>query len=256
MLVLPPSLQPYLQGYSWRKIAIGESRATVHRLVARGRSEYILKSQLREPLHGLRCEVERLRWLHGRARVPAVVDFVEDATHDYLLMAALPGVDAATVSLPPHMLVGVLADALQTLHCIDVVDCPFRHTISDSIAKAEALLAAGRVAVDDFNPENLGRSPASMLDELIATRPSTEGQTFTHGDFCLPNVIIHEGRLSGLVDVGFAGVGDPYRDLALIGRSLQRNLGAGWVDRFFQLYGLAAPDWDRLRFFRLLDEFF
>ena len=91
---------------------------------------------------------------------------------------------------------------------------------------------------------------------MLAGRPASEDRVFTHGDLCLPNVIIHDKRLSGFIDLGSAGIGDPYRDLALVGRSLNRNLGPGWADIFFAHYGLAAPDPDKLRYYRLLDEFF
>ena len=62
--------------------------------------------------------------------------------------------------------------------------------------------------------------------------------------------------MSGFVDLGRAGVGDRYRDLALAQRSLIRNCGAVWVPFFFTEYGLPQPDEAKLTFYQLLDEFY
>src|SRR5260370_14852060 len=36
-----------------------------------------------------------------------------------------------------------------------------------------------------------------------------KGHVLIHGDYCLPNVLVEDGRLSGLIDLGGAGLGDP-----------------------------------------------
>lgn len=253
---LPSELRRSLHGYDWCPIAIGESRAKVQRLSAPGKAALILKSQRREALFGLRGEAERLHWLQGRVPVPAVVKYVEDATHDHLLMSALPGEDAATVKLDPDRLVGVLAKALRELHAVAIQSCPFVHTANELIHRAEAVMTAGEVDEDNLDPANMGRPPAELFAEMVAGRPESEDLVFTHGDFCLPNVMVCDGHLSGFIDVGTAGIGDRYRDLALVGRSMTRNLGAEWVEVFFERYGLNEPDRGKLHYYRLLDEFF
>ena len=253
---LPACLGSRLRRYTQRRVSIGESRAAVFELSSPGEKRLFLKSQRREALFTLEGEAERLRWLQGRAPVPVLVDFVADQTHDHLLVEALPGEDAATASLSSESLVALLADALRELHAIDITACPFRHMAEDLISRASAILAAGQVDEGNFDPGNIGRPPSEIFAEMLAGRPVSEDQAFTHGDFCLPNVIIHDKRLSGYIDLGSAGIGDPYRDLALVGRSLNRNLGPGWMEAFFARYGLAEPDPDKLRYYRLLDEFF
>ena len=253
---IPVCLGSRLRGYTARRVAIGESRAAVIELSSPGEKRLFLKTQRREPLFTLEGEAERLRWLQGRAPVPVLVDFVTDQTHDHLLMEALPGEDAATAKLSPEALVALLAEALRELHAVDITTCPFRHAVDDLISRASALLAAGQVDEGNLDPKNLGRPLPEIFAEMLAWRPASEDRVFTHGDFCLPNVITHHGRLSGFIDLGSAGVGDPYRDLALVGRSLDRNHGPGWTDVFLARYGLAAPDAAKLRYYRLLDEFF
>src|SRR5439155_1556483 len=81
-----------------------------------------------------------------------------------------------------------------------------------------------------------------LFHELVATRPAGEDLVLTHGDYCLPNVILRgptlgNPGLAGFVDVGRAGLADRYRDLALASRSIAANLGAAWVAPFFAHYG-------------------
>jgi aminoglycoside 3'-phosphotransferase II len=208
------------------------------------------------PAQTLAGEAARLRWLGSRTSVPHVVDFVQDSTHEYLLQEALPGEDAASTTLPPAEVVDLLADSLRNLHAVSIHDCPFIQSIDACLKESKGLLDSGCVDVTNFDPVNQGRDPGALYREMLATRPDSESEVLIHGDYCLPNVLIAEGHLSGFVDVGRSGVGDPYRDLALIGRSLKRNFGSGWEPRFFSRYGLIDPDPLRMRFFRLLDEFF
>ena len=255
-ITLPQSLEAALQRRSWHQIAIGESRAQVFRLRQHGESDLILKTASRESVPSLAHEADRLCWLRNHAPAPVVVDFVQDADSDFLLMAALPGNDAASTMLPQARVVDLLADALRQLHSVPISECPFRASIDDCIADARCCLARGLVDESNFDHANLGRDPRELFQEMLATRPAAETRVFTHGDYCLPNVIINGEAVSGFVDVGRAGIGDPYRDFALIDRTLQRNLGDDWSRRFFARYGLGEPDPNRLRYFRLLDEFF
>ena len=67
---------------------------------------------------------------------------------------------------------------------------------------------------------------------------------------------MHEASVSGIVDWSWAGVGDPYDDLAIVTRSIARNFGAELVPRFFDAYGIEVPDEERLAFYRLVSELF
>ncbi len=58
-----------------------------------------------------------------------------------------------------------------------------------------------------------------------------------HGDYCLPNVLVKDGRLSGLIDLGGAGLGDPQDDLAAGVWTLRYNYGQGHAREFLDAYG-------------------
>ena len=63
------------------------------------------------------------------------------------------------------------------------------------------------------------------------------GHVVIHGDYCLPNVLLDGGRLSAVVDVGLAGLGNPETDLAAGVWTLQYNYGRGFARDFLDAYG-------------------
>jgi aminoglycoside phosphotransferase len=76
------------------------------------------------------------------------------------------------------------------------------------------------------------------------------GNVLIHGDYCLPNVLVREERLSGLVDLGRSGLGDPRDDLGAGLWTLQYNYGKGFGREFLHAYGspeLNDQEIERLR---------
>lgn len=64
------------------------------------------------------------------------------------------------------------------------------------------------------------------------------GALLIHGDACLPNFLFSNGALSGVVDVGGSGLGEPASDLVSAVWSLQFNVGAGHGGTFLDAYGV------------------
>ena len=76
------------------------------------------------------------------------------------------------------------------------------------------------------------------------------GHVLLHGDYCLPNVLVDQGRLTALVDLGRSGIGDPRDDFAAALWSLHYNYGAGYARDFLDAYGvppMTDRDIERLR---------
>ena len=93
-------------------------------------------------------------------------------------------------------------------------------------------------------PEQLARTLGEILKQLHAVDAHDcpwgvrkRGNVLVHGDYCLPNVLVVEGRLSGLVDVGGARLSNPEDDLAAGLWSLQYNFGRGFGSVFLAAYG-------------------
>ena len=91
---------------------------------------------------------------------------------------------------------------------------------------------------------------------MQAERGSLRNEVLLHGDFCLPNIILHSFRLSGFVDVGNGGVGDRHVDLFWGAWTLAFNLGTdAYRDLFFDAYGRELIDPDRLRTVAAIETF-
>ena len=255
--IVPPMLAESISGYAFRQIHVGLSPSNVFRLEAKNRNSLYLKISPRVPGFSLVQEKLKLEWLENRLPVPKILQFAEDETTDYLLLSEIPGIPASDDSLKTDVsrVIEELAVGLKMIHSLPIEDCPFDARLDSAIETARERLLKNLVDVSDFDEERQGRTAEDLARELIETKPAKEDLVFTHGDYCVPNVILKNGKLSGFIDWGNAGVADKYQDIALLTRSVSYNFGEGWEESVFEIYGI-EPDWKKIRFYKLLDEFF
>ncbi len=152
--------------------------------------------------------------------------------------------------------VAVIAEALRLIHSTPVDDCPFEAGWAARVRQAERRVVAGLVDESDFDDVNIGRSPSDILAELQAQPALPAFTCFTHGDACLPNFLTHGGVLTGIVDLGRAGVTHPAQDWALALRSMHDNFGPDGERLLRKHLPERCSDENLLRRFRLLDELF
>jgi aminoglycoside phosphotransferase len=146
---------------------------------------------------------------------------------------------------------------------LDISDCPFEETIDVKLETGRKRAARGEVDMDALSPENRDMgSPEEILRKLEETRPETEDLVFTHGDYCLPNIYIHNGRLTGLLDLGRAGIADRWQDLALCIWSIRYNMRhrdeaetEKMVRTLLDALDLEMNE-EKYRYYNLLDELF
>jgi aminoglycoside phosphotransferase len=257
---IPAALQPLVAEATWEQMTIGRSGDRVFRLTWPDRPTHYLK--IASPLTSaeLRREHDRLLWLRDRLPAPEVRGWAESEEHCYLLLSAIPGVmtcDEMWASDAPRA-VRALAEGLRMLHSADIAACPFDESLDLKLAQARQRMLAGLVDEEDFDEIRLGRRAEDLFAELLRTRPTREDLVLTHGDYCLPNVFLDpgDGRVTGFIDWGRAGIADRYQDLALAVRSLAYNFGPGWEPLLWEAYGIAEPDRAKIEFYQLLDEFF
>ena len=246
---LPDAIAFFVDGQPMSAESVGRSNARVWRVG----TQFYLK--VGGEADEVADEAARLQWLAGRAPVPRVIAYERVGDERYLLTQAIEGVPSYAITEQRLEAVRALADGLRMLHVLDVGACPFDARLAVTMAKARDNALAGRVDESDFDDSRLGRTALDLLSELEATRPDSEDLVVTHGDYCLPNVILRDGAVAGFIDVGRAGVADRHQDFACAARSIAYNYGESFVAPFFDAYGM-APDPARIEFYQLLDEFF
>jgi kanamycin kinase len=178
-------------------------------------------------------EAERLVWAAPFARVPRLLEVGGDATHEWMVTAALPGRSAVDVRWldEPATAVRAVGEGLRALHeALPVDGCPFDWTVPARIANAEARGIQVPVALREPPP----------IDRLVVC----------HADACCPNTLVGDnGHWSGHVDLGALGVGDRWADIAVASMSTAWNYGEGWEDALIEAYGV-EPDRVRLSYYR------
>lgn len=215
-----------------------------------------------------RQEAGIMEWLRGKLPAPEVLACERESGRQYLLMTRLPGkmlCDSAVIGDAANV-TRLLAQALEMVNSVDISDCPYRADLDAELSVARGNVERGEVDVEYTDPATFGpggfRDPEHLLSWLEQNRPREETR-FTHGDMCLPNVLTENGRITALLDLGGAGVGDPYRDYAIARRSLHDNTDGhhghtcpGFdADVLFKYLGF-SPDREKMRYFALVDELF
>lgn len=258
-IALPDSIRAEVAGYRWWRVNDGESGGDVFRLEAPGQRSLYLKCGRDHVADDISAESSRLEWLAARVAVPAVVAFSRTEREAFLLTTAIPGVTAheELVSHPERQLatVAAIATFLRQLHALPAADCPFDAGHESRLAAAKGAMDAGLVDESDFDECRQGLSAEQVWQDMNALLPLPFKRVVTHGDFSLGNILMQNGHVVGCIDVGRAGVADPYQDLAILANNLS-DFGADLEQQLFQSYGQAVPDAQRMTFHLCLDEFF
>jgi len=258
---LPADLQTLLVGASLHRVSSGESGTRVFRIVrSDGSACYLKVADALWQREELLAEKERLHWLQGRLPVPQVYAFSADERRSFLLLSEIPGLESCDKTFERDIpaIVRLLAEGLRLIHRVKIDDCPFDRRLTNTIALAKRRVEAGLVDESDFDEQRRQRRTSELFETLLKSRPEMEDVVFTHGDYCLPNILIEPSppRIAGFIDWGRAGIADRYQDLALAARSLAYNFGPGWEPLLWEAYGLQTVDAAKIEFYKLLDEFF
>lgn len=211
-----------------------------------------------------------LTWLDGKLPAPRLIAFEQQDGFNYLLMSKIPGEMACSEKnmQNPAPAVKALADGLKALWAVNPTSCPTNNTLEITLANARHNLENGLIDPKEIDEDRIFAHGFSGMDDLFVfmdkNRPNEE-IVFSHNDYCLPNVFLENGKFCGLVDLGDAGIGDKWMDIALCVRSLEYNLVklskysrsdyARYKAMLFDELGF-AEDEDIIKYYILLDNFF
>ena len=259
---LPERIKHYVSGKQFSSDDMGKSQAKVLMF-----DDCVLKIEKASAKNDE--TVAMMRWLEGKVPVPKLIAYEKDSDNQYLLMSRIPGkmsCDEFYMSRPKE-LCEYLAQALKLLWSVDISDCPRSIALEDELKEARYRVENNLIDISDAEPTTFGpdgfESPMALLEWLENNRPDCE-PVLSHGDFCLPNVFIENGKLSGLIDLGDTAVNDKWLDIALCYRSLKHNADGTWGKKIYQdcnpelLFEALGiePDWEKIQYYILLDELF
>lgn len=252
-------LRKLLKPYQWHKDTEGMSPARVYKLVGEQQNLYLKMTHAQ--YDGTTYDVEReknmMLWLKGKLPVPEVLHFEQYGDWRYLLMSEVAGQMAYEAQQNPQKMVALYAECIQRLQAIDITDCPYNNNAASRLAELEYLLQRNLADIDSENWEEDTpfQTPAELVAFLHGNQPQEE-LVFSHGDLGDSNVLLHQQRLSGFIDLGRSGKADRWYDIAFCVRAIREELGEErYVAQFFAALGI-VPDWAKIRYYILLDELF
>ena len=261
-LNLPEQIHKWLEGKSYTVDDIGMSGNQV--LIF---DDMVLK--IEENSTTMEEQVKLMQWLDGKLSVPKVLAYEVTGETSYLLMTKMEGNMSCDAYYLEHsdILLKALAVGLKTLWEVDIAGCPRVRDLDLILKDARYQVEHDLVDVDDADPNTFGangfESPKHLLEWLEQNRPEWD-PVFSHGDYCLPNVFLENENFKGFIDLDRAGVCDRWNDIAICYRSLKYNFNGTYGGKVYEDFKAEKlfealeiePDWDKIRYYLLLDELF
>ena len=227
----------------WSRLSGGYSRVTW--LAALDESEVVVRwDRGTGPLSGSEFHLGREATVYGALggvdpRIPSLLASSDNA----IVISRLPGAAAWDETVLSDVI-----DVLVNLHAVDVTTLE----LPEFARTAYGDVLAWRRIHERFNNDEWLDLAFDLLEEHFPGEP--ERLVFCHGDVGAGNVLVDEGRLTGLVDWEFAHLGDPLDDLAWISvRAVMTGIPLTGFRQAAEKYALAAGvelDNHRLRYWQ------
>jgi len=215
---------------------------------------FFLKTAAKGSLH---AEAEMTRYFHSKGLAAEVITYISDEL-DWLLTTRILGEDCTSSAIleQPERLCDLLAECLLMLHNTNFSGCPVSNCTERLLTATERNYRRGQYDQSLF-PDNWGYASAEDAWRVVETQGHLlQTNTLLHGDYCLPNIILHNWSLGGFIDLGDGGVGDLHVDVFWAIWSLAFNLKTDqYRQRFIDVYGRSKVNEDTLRLIAAIEVF-
>lgn len=277
----PVELHPYLAGAD-----IFDSSSSPKAKVYFISPRYYLKVGERG---SLMHEAFMARWFYKNGLGVEVI-WYGGSDRDYMLTNAAEGKDCTEFLENPERLCSVMAGAMKMLHSLPAAELPAcvargdyekalksgggnydssilmpcfmkpsieETTLKEGTSSGEKIISNAKIAPEEKISFKEGISSKEEAWAIMQeNKHRLKCDTLIHGDFCLPNIIVKDGRFSCFIDLAMAGLGDKHIDLYWAPWSLQYNLGTEkYTDYFLDLYGRENFEYDMLRVIAAFEAF-
>ena len=196
------------------------------------------------------------QYYYSLGLAPKALEFISD-TNDFLVTAKVKGDDCINPKYlqQPQKLCETLASLLRELHSMDYSDCPIKNHTQIFLDSAKKNYLEGLCDKDILKQLNLN-NPDEAWDIIDSQKHLLRNEVLLHGDYCLPNVILDDWKLSGFIDLGNGGVGDRHVDIFWGIYTLFFNLKTHkYAKRFIDAYGKELVDCEKLRLIAAIEIF-
>ena len=207
---------------------------------------YFLK---RSTKNSLEREALMGEYFHKKGLTSKVISYVSDE-NDWLLTERVRGEDCTFYKYleNPKMLCDITATLLRELHETDYSDCPVKDRMSEYCFTVEHNYEKGLGDLSLLSGEWSFSSIEEAWHVYNQGKKYLANDTLLHGDYCLPNIVLDDWKLSGFIDLGNGGVGDRHVDLFWGVWTLFYNLKTfEYSSRFIDAYGRDKVEIELLR---------
>lgn len=193
----------------------------------------------------LKKEAEMTSYFHSKGLGTEVLHYSRREGRDLLLTQKVKGEDCTHSKYlsSPDKLCDTIAKSLRELHELRYTGCPVTNRTADYLALVEENYRTGNYDRSAF-PDSFGyRSAEEAISVLREGKDALESDVLIHGDYCLPNIILDDWRLSAYIDLGNGGIGDRHIDIFWGVWTLWFNLKTDkFTSRFLDAYGRDKAD--------------
>ena len=254
---IPLNIKNYLNEYQLVETLTGRLGDEILKYQDKHQRILYLKSGEGVAAESLEQEANALTWLSNQGiNIPKVINFNHQNDRAFLLITNVEGLPSHKVkNIDKEAVLKIVAEALLKLNRIKIKEADKLNTLDNDLEEIKQYISMKVIETEKFLTNNEGRGPEEIYNYLLATKKLFDNDSFTHGDYCLPNILISEKGF-GLIDFGDCGMGDKYKDFSSTEVSIKRNFGAEWINVFYKYYDpKIIVNQKKIKYYQLIDQF-